>query len=84
MIDRRSQQAWWLHIDVSASIAAVARGCGYNEELGRYKFEFRGQGKKAGVQGRFGFGLFEGLTVVEVGMGKDPSQPSGQRRKVSV
>jgi hypothetical protein len=84
VFDRSGQQPWWFHFDVSTSTTAITQWGRDNEEFRRYKFEFGGQRKKAGVQRGFDFSLFKGFTMVKVGVGKYPSQPSSKRGKVSV
>jgi hypothetical protein len=81
-INRSSQQAWWLHVNVSAPSALTRSG--NDEKLGRDQLELGGQCEEAGVQRGFDFSLLESFPVVKVGMGKDSAQASRQRGKVSV
>lgn len=79
-------------LDLSAALARVALPelvhegdfGGDNEEFGRYKVEFGREREEAGVEGRLGLGLLEGLAVVEVGVRKDAPEAPGERGEVAV
>lgn len=55
-----------------------------HEELGGDEVELGRQGEEARVERGLGFGLLEGLAVVEVGVREDAPEAPGEGREVAV
>ena len=64
---------------MSPTFTTIIRArCGDDEELGGNEIEFRSKGEEACIQRGFDFGLLEGFAVVEIGVGEDTAESSGQ------